>query len=257
MGKSSSRGAIIAPGSLAILMIAAALVGFVKTGLPSLGILIPALMAISFPAKESVGTLLLYLLVGDVMAVYYYRKSAHTKEIWRLMPWVAVGIALGATVLGTVSDSDLKGILGALVILLAAGELLRFRWRTKLEKATRVLRPIIGICAGIATTVGNAAGPFMAVYLLLMNLDKTRFMGTTAIFFLTVNLSKIPIFAHLGMIQWRYVETFLWTFPIVCLGAVIGRKFLNRISTEVFRHLILGLTSLAGILLLINYAYSF
>ena len=41
-----------------------------------MGIFIPALMALAFPVKESVGGLLLYLVVGDLFAAFYYGRSA-------------------------------------------------------------------------------------------------------------------------------------------------------------------------------------
>ena len=77
-------------------------------------------------------------------------------------------------------------------------------------------------------------------------------MGTAAVFFLIVNVTKIPIFAYNGMIKTEYLVGFLWTFPIVGLGAVVGRLFLKRIPTEIFRDLILGLSVVAGVVLIVS-----
>jgi hypothetical protein len=54
--------------------------------------------------------------------------------------------------------------------------------------------------AGFGTTVGNASGPIMGIYLIMMGLDKKQLMGTGAWFFLIVNTSKLPIFIYHEMI---------------------------------------------------------
>lgn len=207
-------------------------------------------MAFSFPAKESVGALLMYLIVGDIAAILYYRKSADRVELKKLIIWIIVGILIGVFILSKVDDAMLKSILGVLVLLLVVGEI--FRYRLKLTVGSNYLRIAAGIAAGVATAIGNAAGPIMAVYLLLTGLDKHGFMGTTALLFCIVNLIKLPAFVFLGMIQPAYFNTFLFTFPLVLIGAIIGRRFIERISSTAFNFLILLFTAVAGILLLLS-----
>jgi hypothetical protein len=51
-------------------------VGFSKTGIAGLGMLIVPLMANVFAGKASAGALLPMLLFGDVFAVAWYRRHA-------------------------------------------------------------------------------------------------------------------------------------------------------------------------------------
>ena len=44
-----------------------------------------------FPARQSVGAVLLMLLVGDLFAVGYYRRYTQWSKLWGLFPAVAVG----------------------------------------------------------------------------------------------------------------------------------------------------------------------
>ena len=64
------------PWTILLCIIAAFLVGIGKTDVPGLGLIAIPLMAFAFPAKESVGVLLLLLIVGDIFAVIYYRQRA-------------------------------------------------------------------------------------------------------------------------------------------------------------------------------------
>lgn len=215
-----------------------------------MGVFIPALMALVFPVKESVGGLLLFLVVGDLIAAFTYGKSAALGELRRLLTWVLIGIVAGALMQIALDDAGLKKVLGALIVCMTLAELVRPR--LKMTWQSHKLRAPTGICGGIATVLGNAAGPIMSVYFLSMKFDKTRFMGTAAVFFLIVNVIKIPIFAHLGMIKTEFLIGFLWTFPLVAVGAIVGRQFLKRIPAEAFRNLVLGLSAVAGVLLFVS-----
>ncbi len=229
----------------------ALLVGFVKTGLPPLGILIPVVMALTFPTKTSVGTLLLYLVVGDILAVVFYRRTAEWSELVKLVPPVVCGLVVGVLILGAVDDRVLRVTIGALVLSLVLLEVVRMRRAASMNVRHPLFRFFVGASAGTATTLANAAGPIMGIYFLSAGLEKARFMGTTAVFFLVVNVSKIPAFAYLDMIQLPYLEAFVLLFPLVIVGAVIGRRFLAWIPQEAFRNAILVLTTLASVSLLV------
>ncbi len=231
--------------------VAALLVGFVKTGLPPLGILIPVVLALSFPTRESVGALLLFLVVGDVLAVVFYRRNAEWGELARLILPVACGLALGAVVLGSVDDRMLRVVIGSLVLGLVVLELLRICYAGEVRVQQPVLRLGLGTAAGAATALANAAGPIMGIYFLSSGLDKARFMGTTAVFFLAVNVSKLPVYVALDMIRWPYVRAFALLFPMVLIGAWVGRSFLAWIPQEAFRAAVLVLTAAASLSLLV------
>jgi len=230
--------------------LAALLVGFVKTGLPPLGVLIPVVMALTFPTRESVGALVLFLVVGDAMAVAYYWRNADWSELTRLIPPVAGGMILGALILGVLDDRLLRVVIGALVLGLVLLELIRLRCRLDLASDRPAFRVGVGAAAGLATTLANAAGPIMGVYFLSSGLGKARFMGTTAVFFLVVNASKIPVYASLEMIRAPYSQAFAALSPLVIVGAWIGRRFLAWIPQRVFHFAVLALTATASALLL-------
>ena len=75
-----------------LLYVSALIVGFAKTGITGIGILAVPFFAMVFPAEKSAGILLPVLCFADLVAVFYYRNHADWKQIWKLMPWVAVGL---------------------------------------------------------------------------------------------------------------------------------------------------------------------
>ncbi len=238
----------------------AVLVGMAKTGVPGLGILVvPLMFAVVPPPLNGPGTLLPLLCAADCFGVLYFRRHARAWDLMHLFPWVAGGIALGAGVLHLVSDQTMRVVVGVIVLLMVAAHLMRKRvpdqvllggsgasargWRRAL---------LFGVVTGFATTVANAAGPVMNLYLLAMDLPKDQFMGTGAWFFFLVNLIKVPIYLSRGWIDGQSLLLDACLLPGVLLGALIGKRIYDRIPQRAFEITVLTLTVLAGISLLVR-----
>jgi len=241
---------IIGTNILAVLT--AILVGVAKTGVSGMAILVVPLIAMVFPAKESVGALLPMLIVGDILAVVYYRQHAQWGQLVKLVPGVAAGILLGAMFLARLDNDSMRLFLGVFVLLLLVIEGISRYLNLTEFKRLRAVAILVGIMAGFGTTVGNAAGPIMGIYLVMMGLDKKQLMGTGAWFFLIVNTSKLPIFIYHEMIGIDTLQFFAYMLPFVIIGTFFGRRLLKVLSQKVFNILVLlfaGLSSI-GLLLL-------
>jgi len=120
------------------------------------------------------------------------------------------------------------------------------------ERAATVHRSVaalVGIVAGFVTLVANAAGPFMAIYLVAMRLPKMEYVGTAAVFFMLLNLFKVPFMVELGLITTQSFSVNLLLAPAVLLGALAGRWLLVRVDQNLFEQLVLVLSAIGGVLL--------
>jgi uncharacterized membrane protein YfcA len=106
-----------------------------------------------------------------------------------------------------------------------------------------------GVAAGFATTVANAAGPVMNIYLLRKRLPKEEFIAMGAWFFFLVNLSKVPIYAYHGMFTAQSLAFGAMTAPAVLAGSVTGRWLVDRIPARIFELIVVTFTAGATILL--------
>jgi uncharacterized membrane protein YfcA len=239
------------PWQWALAFFGAFLVGISKTGIAGLGMLFVVLFAQIMPAKQATGIVLPLLCFGDLVAVLAYRQHANWLHLWRLFPWTAVGILIGYVTMGWITDREAKFLIGVIVVGLVVVHLIR-RWRGGGHEAEHGawFAPTLGILAGFTTLVANAAGPLMAVYLLAMRLPKMEYVGTAAVFFLVINLFKIPFMVELGLITAPSFALNLKLAPAVVGGALIGRKILTRINQRWFENIALGLAVVAGIKLL-------
>jgi uncharacterized membrane protein YfcA len=187
------------------------------------------------------------LLVGDVIAVRVYRNHADWKRLWGLFPYVAAGMIPGVVVLLLVENQQFKLVLGWIVLPLLLMEVTRqwLGWTT--APAGRWFVAAMGLLAGFGTSVGNAAGPVMSVYLISHGLPKERFMGTWAWFFLIANFSKLPIYCTLGMITPTTLAFDLAMVPMVVVGALVGRRLFLIIPQQLFNALVLVLAAIAAL----------
>ncbi|NBI29992.1 sulfite exporter TauE/SafE family protein [Chengkuizengella marina] len=238
---------------LCLTILAALLIGFSKTGVPSAGIFFVVILAAIFPAKESVGILLPMLIVADIVAVTYYRKTVIWRYLVKLIPWVFSGIIIGFFVLRSITDDELSLLLGIIILGLIFLHISKSKLESWLQSnftESSVFLNLLGILAGFTTMVGNAAGAIMSIYLLTKGLKKNEFIGTGAWFFISVNVIKIPFFVSIGLITPATLIFNAWMIPAILIGTWLGIKFLPRIPQKHFQIIILALSAIGGVKLI-------
>ncbi len=223
-------------------------VGVAKTGVPGLGIMVVPLMVLAVgDARLSAGWLLPILCTADIFAVILWRRHAAAGKLFSLAPWVVVGMGLGAAALAA-PERILRGVVGVIVFVMVCAYLYR-RLRSN-EHAPAHPAPF-GVMAGFATTVANAAGPVMNLYLLGKQLTKEEFVATGAWFFFLINLTKLPIYVGHGLISRTSLTFDVLMVPMVVVGAATGRWLVNRMSPRVFEVLVIAMTLVSTALLFV------
>ena len=232
------------------------MVGLSKAGITGISILSIALFNFIFPSsKQTSGLVLPLLIFGDLVAVFSYRKHAHWRFVWRLFPWTAAGVVCGYFTLGRISDHSAKMLIGWIIILLAALSYWR-RARSGADDARAAtlhwsIAALLGMAAGFITLIANAAGPLMAIYFLAMHLPKMEYVGTAAVFFMLLNLFKVPFMVDLGLITAHSFGFNLALAPAVFAGVLAGRWVVKHINQGVFEQMVLALSAIGGVLLLL------
>lgn len=233
-------------------IVCAAIIGAAKTGMPGFGILAVPWFAWLFhdQVKLSAGALLPLLCCADVMAVWLYRRNNAIHYLWHMLPWVLCGMIVGAGCLWLLDNATLRPVLGAMLVAMIAMHL----WRKRQGDITPPGRPAAigyGITAGITTTVANAAGPVMNIYLLSQNLPKEAFIAAGAWFFFAVNLAKLPLYGMNGMITTQTLLIDACLVPAVVVGSLVGRRIVKRIPQGAFELTVLLLAALGACMLFI------
>ncbi|MFD5203456.1 sulfite exporter TauE/SafE family protein [Streptomyces sp. NPDC058375] len=250
---------------LVALAAASTLVGFSKTAVSGANTISLAVFAAVLPARESTGVLLPILIAGDLLAVRVYRRHAHWPTLLRLFPAVAVGVVAGTVFLLWADDAAVRTSIGAILLFMTGVTLWRRRIAEKAaggeeETATeteggsgtgRTAARGYGVLGGFTTMVANAGGPVMSLYLLSAGFRKLGFLGTSAWFFLILNVSKVPFSVGLGLIDARSLLLDACLVLFVLPGAYLGRVCVDRINQKVFDRIVIGATVVGGLQLLL------
>ncbi len=253
---------ILEPWQWALGVFCAFLTGVAKTGAPGLGILVvPLMLYVVADPDRSTGATLGLLCAADCFAVAYYRRHAQWDRLLRLSPWVGIGLAGGLAALAAfdrfhVGQTALARLIGVIVLIMIVVHLLRRRSGGDEVPQAWWVAALFGVAAGFATTIANAAGPIMNLYLLSMALPKAEFMGTGAWFFFIINLAKVPLFVGNGRIDWETMRFDLWLLPAIVIGALTGRRLFAKVPQRLFEGIVLALATLATLALFVPRAAS-
>jgi uncharacterized protein len=250
-----------------VLAFAAVLIGYSKTAVNGVASIAIVLFAAVLPARESTGTLLPLLIAGDLVAITVYRRHANWGLVVRLLPWIVVGLVIGAVFVGHIDNQAMRYTIAVLLLVLLAAQAWNSRHRLGLttppEDAAetvvvvptvvrhRVVGTVTGVVTGFATMVANASGPVMTLYLLASGFAVVDLVGAAAWLFFVVNLVKVPFSVGLGLLHPGSVLLDLTLLPAMGLGAWLGAVTIRRISRLQFERYVLVLVAVSALLLLV------
>lgn len=264
----------MSPVAWLLVALGALIVGFSKTALPGAGTIAVGIFAFAMPAKESTAALLLLLIVGDMTALWVYRREPDVRTLVRLLPSAMIGVVIGAFYFARVDGDAVRLTIGIILLTLVIVTVTRRQLAQRREAAgtaegkglpatraeARGSQPGAaatmqgmgyGLLGGFTTMVANAAGPVMSLYFYAMRMPVLTFLGTSAWYFAIVNLFKVPFSAGLGLITRDTLVMDAMLIPVVLIGAYAGSKVARRIPQKVFENLILVLTVAAALGLLL------
>jgi uncharacterized membrane protein YfcA len=227
------------------------LVGVSKSGLKGIAMVTIPLLAHFYGGMASAGLLVPFLVFGDLFAIRYYYKSLQWEHIKKLYPYALAGIALALVVGEMISDNQFRNIIG-ISVLLCLGLIFYRDYSGVSDNFTRQnwFARTLGVSGGFATMIGNAAGPIFNLYLLSMRLPKNSFIATGAVFYLTLNLIKIPLhFFVWESISFDTLQLNFVMLPAVWIGSVTGKYLVRFIPEREFRIFVTVVIAISAVLL--------
>lgn len=229
----------------ALTMVVSAVIGTVA-GFGSALLISPVLM-IAFGPATTVLTVCAFgvfnatlSLVGDTFT--RPRPLPYTREVLLMWAGAAVVTVPGALLLARLPERFITGALGCF-ILVSVGAIVR-GWRPVLTRDRFALVATGGL-SQLANTLSGVGGPPVVLYGLASDWQPYRARTTQQTYFLPVNLVTVVV------VSMSTAERPLW--PLVLLGAlatVAALPVRARVRAATVRHLMLGLSVLAGSLAL-------
>ncbi len=223
-------------------------IGFSKSGFPGVSMLHVVLYAIVFGTLDSTGVLLPMLVVGDLCAIGVFGRKADWAHFRRLLPPTLLGILAGWLLMDRLDESVFRVLVGVIIFVLTGVQVAK-QWRPTMWEAVPHapwFAVTLGLLAGLTTMLANAAGPVVALYLLAVNLPKWELIGTSAWLFLVLNVLKLPLSYHLGLITTDSLTVNAVFAPAIPLGMLAGRWLVHRVPQRWFNSILLAFTAIAA-----------
>lgn len=223
------------PVFIAIAVIAVFAVGLSKSNFAvSLGAVAVPLLATVMPAREAAGMMLPILCVMDIVAILIYRREVDWSIYKIMLPGALLGIGVGWALSAIVTE-DAVGLAVGLISLLFVLDAW-FPLRKKLEglPPSRGWGRFWGAIAGFTSFVSHTGGPPYQIYAMPLRRSPVIFAGTTAVFFASVNYTKLVPYYFLGQLSTANLELAATLLPIALLGMAVGVYLVRRVASNFF-----------------------
>ncbi len=237
-----------------VLAIVAFMAGVLKSAFGiGAGIFLTPFLALVMDPKEAVIVVAVMMLLTDFTALYQYWGKWSTRDVWSLVLPCFIGAVLGALLLKGFSPAMTRRVIGIIGLAYVGLELSRkFLFRASAERASpsRIRGAIIGTVGGTASALANSGGVFLSTYF-AGRLSKASFVGTLVVAFLTQNITKVSMFAGLGMLNERIWTLELYLLPVMFVGGLAGKWVNSTIKESHFTRWIFIMILVACVKLLV------
>lgn len=215
-------------------VVASALVGAGKGGIPIVGMLgVPVLSLVISPVAAA-GLLLPVYVVSDMFGLYAYRHAFDRRVLAIVLPGAVAGIALGWATARVVPEDAVTALVGAIGLVFAANLLLRRQIAAEPRPARVGPGLFWGAVTGFTSFVSHSGAPPWQVYTLPLDLSKTVFAGTSTIAFAVINAVKLLPYWHLGQLSPGNLKAAVVLFVPAALAVLAGVRLVQRLPERLF-----------------------
>ena len=228
-----------------LVVVATAYTIFGLTGFGSAMVAVPILVQF-VPLGFAVPLVLLLDLTSTLALGVRNWKLAAGGEMLRLMPFMALGIAIGVGVLAGVNSRWLLFFLGAFVLANVAWNL--FAGPARLPLLDGRWAVPAGVVGGIFSALFGTGGPVYTIYLLRRVENPSAFRATIASVILVSALLRVGAFGMSGLLHQQHLLTdWMALLPACAFGLFAGNRLHGILSPRHARQAMLGVLALGGL----------
>ena len=221
---------------------------FGLTGFGSTVLALPALVLV-LPLKFAVPLLLLLDLCASLLFGGDFRRRVERPELWRLLPPMLAGMAIGLTLLIRVAESWLLLLLGAFLLAYAGWGLLR-RGPAVLPAASAWP---LGFAGGAFAALFGTGGVLFAVYNAGRIRDKAALRSNNAAMLLLTSALRILMLAATGLLgQEALLSMAALLLPAMLAGTWLGHRLHAAVAATAVVKAVYAVLVIAGTLLLVR-----
>lgn len=217
--------------------VAVTCLGLSKGGFIGFGLIATPLLALAIPPLQAAAILLPIMLAQDLFSAWSFRDDWDYLTLSVMLPGSLLGIALAWALASYLNEALVRLAVGMVGLSFAISHWIGLK--SKAQNRTSGL--FWGIVSGFTGTLANAGGPPFLVYAMSQNLAKMTFVGTTAIFFMVLNATKLVPFFALGQFSERSLTVSVLFLPLALIANFVAIRLVRRIPSAAFYRVSYGL----------------
>lgn len=219
-------------------VIAAALVGVGKGGLPVIGMLGVPVLSLAVSPLTAAGLLLPVYVVSDMFALYAYRHAFNARLLAILGVGATAGVGLGWATAQVVPAAAVTLMVGLIGLSFALNLIFRPRLGGEGREARVAPGLFWGLVTGFTSFVSHSGAPPFQIYVMPLKLPKLVFAGTSTVLFAYVNAIKLVPYTALGMISLDSLKEAVLLMPIAALAVFSGVRLTKLLPEKLFFRLV-------------------
>ena len=194
--------------------------------------------------KTALVLVAIFHFFGNISRIAFFRHSMD-KNVLLLFGIPSFVLSLmGATLVGDISQTVLKFMLGIFLIAISVTFLVKPALAFPANAKSLVLGG--GISGFIVGLIGTG-GALRASFLTGLKMEKEKYIATAAVIGLGTDATRIPSYISAGFLPEQYYYLIPILFGTAVAGSYIGRKIVTRIDQDKFKKMVLIAVILASI----------
>lgn len=202
-----------------------------------------------FDFHSVLGITALFHVSSNLSKIALFRKGFDKKLILTIGIPAVVFVITGALLTKFVNGTILQILLAIFLIILS---LLLMIYKNLTLKPTTFNAITGGALSGITAGLLGTGGAIRGLTLAAFNLDKERFIATSAIIDLGIDLSRSVVYFSNGYMHKHDYYLIPILLLVGILGTFLGKKLLSRFSEIQFKYTVLGLVLITAVTTLIS-----
>jgi uncharacterized membrane protein YfcA len=194
--------------------------------------------------------IIFYGLVVQGYAVWKLRHALNVALLWPFLLGGAVGVPVGASILGLASAAHMRVGIGAVLIVYAVYSLLRPQLPPA-RSANALADGAIGFLNGVLGGMTGLAGIIVIIWCGLRGWPKDVQRSVFQPFAVFVFLISAAWLGARGEISLDTLKLFGIGLPLLLLGTWLGLKLYGRLDEAAFRKIVLALLLVSGVVLVV------
>jgi uncharacterized protein len=221
-----------------VAVVAAALTGMGKGGLPIVGMLTVPLMSLVISPVVAAGLMLPVYVLSDMFGLYAYRKEFDRRVLLIACVSMTLGVGLGWATARVTPEWAVTVLVGVISVAFALNQLLRKPVVAEARAPDWGKGLFWCTIAGFTSFVSHTGGPPYQVFTLPLGMRKAVFAGTSTIAFAYINAVKLVPYFFLGQINLQSLEVAAWLMPVAAVSVFVGVWVVKVLPEKLFFRII-------------------